>query len=77
MAENGALSTLCGTPDSGTEPWNHQKMAENEEGCIRRAGAHDGLWASRCRPAGYKPIELSRFAVGIHPLVFESLAGAR
>ena len=30
----------------------------------------------RCRPCGYNLVELSRFAVGIHPLVFESLAGS-
>src|SRR5262245_50787962 len=27
------------------------------------------------RPCGYNPIELSRFAVGIHPLVFQSGPG--
>ena len=44
----------------------------NEEGCIRRADAHHRLLPGRCRPAGYNLVELSRFAVGIHPLVFES-----
>jgi hypothetical protein len=47
----------------------------NEEGCIRRADARNGPRAGRIRPAGYNPVELSRFAVGIHPLVFQ-LAGA-
>ena len=32
----------------------------------------DRLPSGRCRPAGYNPVELSRFAVGIHPLVFQS-----
>ena len=48
---------------------------ENEEGCIRRAEAQRRL-PRPCRPAGYNPVELSRFAVGIHPLVFQSPAPA-
>ena len=48
----------------------------NEESCIRTADARSGLHTGRCRPCGYNLVELSRFAVGIHPLVFESLAWA-
>jgi hypothetical protein len=50
-------------------------LCTNEEGCIRRADARNGPRAGRIRPAGYNPVELSRFAVGIHPLVFQPAGG--
>ena len=41
---------------------NEERLARNEEGCIRRAGKRNGFAAGRFRPSGYNPVELSRFA---------------
>jgi hypothetical protein len=52
--ENLPEKFLTGPPAGG------RNSSHNEEGCIRRADAGDRLPPGRCRPAGYKPVELSR-----------------